>query len=208
MFIRFHKMKRFVFRFAAKRKLQGIVVGTNPLTLDEEEHLAFEQIETALRLIAEYAPKTLKQIQTDVDSIFISPYPGNAACFLLENNMVLIDDEFVIDDTTSSEAIACVLVHEAQHARLFRLGFGYDEPIRGRIERICHRAERNFARLLPNGEWLVEDAEKSMETALKRSHSNAALDARKEKGNVQRMRDMDISERFIEFYLWTRNRRN
>ncbi len=200
-------MKRFVFRFAAKRKLKGVLVGVDPLTMDEEKQLAFERIEKALDLIGQYAPRTLTQIHADVASILVSAYPGSAACFLIQNDMVLIDDEFVIDETTTSEMIASVLVHEAQHARLCRLGFGYEEPIRGRIERICHRAQRNFSRLLPDSEWLAEDAEQSMETALTRDHSDAALDDRKEKGNVKRLRDLDVSEWLISFILWFKNRR-
>jgi hypothetical protein len=54
------------------------------------------------------------------------------------------------------------LVHEATHARLDRLGFGYEEPKRLQVERICFKTQRAFARRLPQGQELVREAEEMM----------------------------------------------
>jgi hypothetical protein len=76
------------------------------------------------------------------------------------NDLKLIElyDEFVFDPDTSIEELASTLVHEAQHARLFRLEFEYNESIRGRIEALCFRSERLFGSRIPNGNKIIEDA--------------------------------------------------
>lgn len=208
MNLQFHARQRFWFRFATKRRLHGVAVGVNFFTSDDEERRAFERVEDALRLIGKFAPRRLSEIQSDVASIFVSPFPSSGGCFIRQNDMVLIDDAYAVDEETTSEAIACLLVHEAQHARLFRLGFDYEEPVRGRIERICHRAERNFARLLPDSEWLVEHAEEWMEATLKHDHSTKTYWKSHTDGVVDRLRDLDCPEWIIKAALWYRSRRN
>jgi hypothetical protein len=47
---------------------------------------------------------------------------------------------------------ACQLVHEATHARLWRIGFRYQEEIRYRIERICVRAELELLANIPGSD--------------------------------------------------------
>jgi hypothetical protein len=64
-------------------------------------------------------------------------------------------------EITSVAQIACAIVHEATHARLTRLGFGYEEPKRLRIEHICVDAERSFARRLPDGDELLKEIEET-----------------------------------------------
>lgn len=75
--------------------------------------------------------------------------------------MCELQENFVRAETTSIAQIASAIVHEATHARLMRLGFGYEEPKRLRIERICFGAQRGFARRLPDGEELVKEVEES-----------------------------------------------
>ena len=70
--------------------------------------------------------------------------------------MCVIDFDYAADTDTSSEELALTLVHEGAHARLRRRGFGYDETIRARIERICIHNELAVARRLPDSGHLVE----------------------------------------------------
>jgi hypothetical protein len=78
--------------------------------------------------------------------------------------MCQLQSTFVLHPDTSAAVVASVLVHEAMHARLRCRGFGYEEYQRARIERICCKAQRAFARRLPNsqGAALVDEADKTM----------------------------------------------
>lgn len=124
-----------------------------------EEQEAFQKLDTALALIRRHAPAKLRVLQMDLDSILVAGLPDYRAIYVHKMRMVEFYHRYLLDPDTTPETLACVLIHEAQHARLFRLGFGYEEPIRGRIERLCFRAERNFARLLPAGEDLIAEAD-------------------------------------------------
>ena len=71
--------------------------------------------------------------------------------------MCELQENFVRAEDTSISRIASAIIHEAAHARLMRLGFGYEEPKRLRIEHICFDAERAFVRRLPDGEELTKE---------------------------------------------------
>lgn len=58
-------------------------------------------------------------------------------------------------DTTVA-AVACTVVHEATHARLFELGIPYDEPIRYRVELVCVKASLLTAQRLPGAHAEVD----------------------------------------------------
>ena len=62
--------------------------------------------------------------------------------------MCELEDNFVRAEDTSVAQIASAIIHEAIHARLMRLGFGYEEPKRLRIEQICFGAQQAFAEKL------------------------------------------------------------
>jgi hypothetical protein len=45
-----------------------------------------------------------------------------------------LGEKFILAPDTIAEAVACTVVHEATHGRLFKLGIPYDEPLRYRVE--------------------------------------------------------------------------
>ena len=155
--------QRLFFRFGAKRTFHRVKVAVWALSTSEEKALAFDKLDSALGLIEKYAPEKSRTLQVDVRSILVAGLPTFRACYIHKLRMAELYHGYVLDVQTTPESLACSLIHEAQHARLYRLGFGYEEPIRGRIERLCFRAERNFARLLPKGGELVAEAEAWME---------------------------------------------
>jgi hypothetical protein len=69
---------------------------------------------------------------------------------------------YVLRDETSADQVASTIVHEAQHARLHRLGIRYVHDQRARIEHACYRAERGFGLRLPEGQTVVGQAEAGM----------------------------------------------
>lgn len=167
-------MARAEYRWGEKRNLHGMPVSYFALA----DGADFEKLEAALALIGKFAPSKLRMMQEDVASIVVGARPGAAGCYLPKIRMVELSHRFVSRPDTTSEAIACVLIHEAQHARLYRLGFEYDEKSKTRIERLCIRAERNFARLLPNAEYLVEHFERLLAADLKNEFSKRAISQR------------------------------
>ena len=160
-----------MFRFGERRTLHQVPI-SNWWLGSKFNGPVFAKVDQALDLIAHYAPATYKSMRQDIASILISNPPGARGSYFHEIRMVDLSMEFVIDAETTPHSLASVLVHEAQHARLCRFGFGYEEPIRARIERLCYRAERNFARKIPGCEALVADAESWMSADLDPIFSN------------------------------------
>jgi hypothetical protein len=167
-------IERLLFRFSAKRQLRRLRVGVWALSSRREKFRAFEKLERALGVIEQYAPAKLEALQSDVETILVAGEPTIRGRYIHKLRMVELYDDYVLDQQKSPEALACTLIHEAQHARLRRLGFGYEEPIRGRIENLCFRAQRNFARLLPDGGELIDDAEAWMAADPELNFSNEA----------------------------------
>ena len=134
-----HRWQRFWYRFSYRSELCGISVGIWAPAPKTERALALEKTEAALRLIRARTPRGYSALKSDVQSILVAGNPTFRGQFLSELRMVELYDDDTTDSETSVEELACTLVHEAQHARLFRLGFEYEESLRGRIERICFR---------------------------------------------------------------------
>jgi hypothetical protein len=151
-----NRIRRYLFRGSDKEIICGIEVGT---LLDSE--IVFDKVEKALGLIESYDAKRFAQVQRDIKTIFIFGDPTAHGYWHQELQMCELQREFVHNQNTSIAQIASAIVHEATHARLMRLGFGYEEPKRLRIERICFGAEQAFARRLPDGEELVKEVEES-----------------------------------------------
>ncbi|AWC22437.1 hypothetical protein CO731_01895 [Aminobacter sp. MSH1] len=118
-----------------------------------------ERVETALNLIREHDPVRHGRLIRDLEQIWVWAIPGSVGRFRHLGWTCDLDKQFV--ETTAPDLIASVIVHEATHARLFRMGIGYEEAIRERVEQICLRRELAFARKFPN-EIAVQWAEASL----------------------------------------------
>jgi hypothetical protein len=104
----------------------------------------FDRIENALLLIERNLPIRYRQIQRDLRYIWVRSMTGYAQ-FDRAIWACSIRPEVFQGNQVSPEDVALILVHEATHARLAKLGFGYDEAI-------CHRRELVFATRLGDGE--------------------------------------------------------
>jgi hypothetical protein len=142
------------FGLASWRTFHGLRVGLAPV-LDEQLGLrAFEQVEAALNLVAEYEPRRMRRIASDIHRIWIKRAGYAAAYYLTELSLCVLDRNFVTAQDTPADMIAVAIVHEATHARLFKRRIPYAESLRPRIEAICDAQSAVFARRLPNGEAL------------------------------------------------------
>lgn len=147
-------LRRFLFQIGIKRKIHNLTTSVN-ITNFEVVDAAFKKIELALNLIAHYSPEKYRALQKDIATIFVVGGFTAFGRYWRELKMVELRESYVTDPMTTPQEIACCLIHEAQHGRIYRLGFSYEKSVRTRVERICMTAERNFARRLPESEALV-----------------------------------------------------
>jgi hypothetical protein len=195
--------QRLIFRFRAKRTLHRLSVAVALLSTSKQRALAFDKLDSALGLIQKYAPGKFRALQTDVRSILVAGLPTFRGRYHHKHRMIELELDYVLDAQTTTESLAWTLIHEAQHARLRRLGFGYDEPIRARIERLCFRAQRNFARQLPKGEKLIAEAETWMEADLEAVFSTEA----RKQANLKALEDLKCPGWIKKTAAWVYKRR-
>jgi hypothetical protein len=127
-----------------------------------DKETVFTKIEQALLLIKTFAPVRFARLQQDVGCIFVMGIDQALGVWREELRMCELESDYVVSADTSAADVASTIVHEAMHARLKRWGFGYEEQRRARIERVCFKAERAFARRLPDGELLVQQAQRQI----------------------------------------------
>jgi len=145
---------RIEFGLAKWHTVHGVRVGLAAV-LDEQLGLrAFESVQAALDLIAEYEPRRMRRIARDIQRIWIRRAAYAPAYYLTELSLCVLDRNFVTAEDTPATMIAVAIVHEATHVRLFKRKILYAEALRPRIEAICDAQSAVFARHLPDGESL------------------------------------------------------
>jgi len=139
-----------------------------------QRQLIYKRLQDALSLIEEYSPVRFAQLTNDVERILVAGDPTFHGQYIQKLRLVELYDDYVLDDDTTTEELASTLVHESQHARLFRLGLGYEENIRNRIERLCFMSERIFSHRIPNGDKVWKRADAWLNNDLDEHFSNKA----------------------------------
>ena len=123
---------------------------------------ASRRVEQALLLIKHHDPVRYARLLRDMERIWVDLLFGSWGQYRHRLKMCVLDERFVLADTTTPEQIASTIVHEATHARLMNCGIAYEPERRARVEAACFRRERAFADKLPNSEVVKEDAERSL----------------------------------------------
>jgi hypothetical protein len=123
----------------AKTTLHGVEVAFFFPVSKIERSLVFQKVEEALGTIEAYAPVRFAALRTDLRQILIRGLPDEVSHYDPERQLCEIFVGWIKSDEGTPEAIASKVVHEAEHARLWRLGFRYTPEVQARIERICHR---------------------------------------------------------------------
>ena len=125
--------------------------------------LAFDRITAGLELIAGFEPHVLSHMRRGAKGILIwnTPSASSVASWHPEVKLIIVNARFLCGSETKPANVATTLVHETTHARLIR--FGYRPKIRARVEAICHRRERNFARRLPGCDVLVAAIDRQLQ---------------------------------------------
>ena len=148
---------------SAGKQVDGIWIGAYSA---RDFSSALSRVEQALRLIKQHDRPRYNQIARDLDRVWVRLLPLGIGHFDYSLRACLLDERFVLAETTEPEFIAAAIVHEAAHARLWRCGIGYDEATRTRVESICIRRELAFASKLPNGEDVRDWAKSALDRPL------------------------------------------
>jgi hypothetical protein len=138
------------------RLIDGLWVGSH---FSDDREAALKRVEAALHLVGVYDRPRYNRLRRDLDRIWVRLLTDGCAQFSPTWRACLIDERFVLADTTKTDMIAAAIVHEATHARLWHRGIGYEEDQRQRVEAICLRRELAFSRRLPDGSRVREWAE-------------------------------------------------
>jgi hypothetical protein len=93
------------------------------------------------------------------------------------------------------ELLASTIVHEATHARLWRMGFRYEEEARPHVEAICVRRELAFSAKLPDGEQVRDSAEQALMSLRSPTFlSNAAFAKARDDYEVEELRRLGVPD--------------
>jgi hypothetical protein len=148
------------------------------------------RVEAALLLIKLYDRARYNRLVRDLErlDILVQEY---SACYVHSIKACRLDTRYVLAEDTSLEEIASSIVHEATHARLCRLGIGYDETLRARVEMVCVHRQIAFARRLPDGERLRENAEYALRWCSdSRNLTDEGFDERRMQGAAEALRSL------------------
>lgn len=178
--------------FSKGHVVDGIWVGSFP----SDGEPAIQRIEDALRLIEHCAPLHYRRIKNNLARIWVHLVPHGAGCYSHSLNACVLDERVVTSETTTVEWIASAIVHEATHARLEKLGIRYDEALRQRIERICARRERDFARHLSGVDALQDEITWRLDRCSEEnsSHTDQNIWENTVQGNAEILRHLGTPE--------------
>jgi hypothetical protein len=184
------------------KRVDGIWVGSYFQTNDS---LTLYRVEQALHLIKEFDRSRYTQVVRDLDRVWVRLLPSELAHFDYTLRACVLDERFVLAETTEPNLIAAVIVHEATHARLWRCGIGYDEALRARVEAICVRRELAFASRLADGEHVRELAQRALDSPS--GLLDTDLKRRELKGFTRLLRHLGVPSCLVRLVLAIRLRR-
>jgi len=148
---------------AARRSLLlGVPVGVCGLPSGERRR-SLTAVEGALRLLEDHDPRAFVHVRQFLKRILIVSVPGPPAMLLPALHWCVLRWSPVGTDREVATRIAASLVHEATHARLMRLRFGYESFEQVRIERVCVKASLAYLQRLPDSMRSVRELELVLE---------------------------------------------
>lgn len=153
---------RWLYRHATKRVIRGIHVGVLSSSEDEQKRL-FEKVTTALEILNEHGRRCVVRLRAHANGVFVFGSSGDVVGrWELGAKLVVLQEEYVGDPSTSPADVASTLVHESTQAWLDSLGVPYTSDCRARVEAVCFRSELAFVRRLPEPGDLVDRVEQAL----------------------------------------------
>lgn len=191
---------------STSRSIDGLWVGTT----ESKPHPGLRRVEDALQLIKLHAPLHYSRVVRHLERIWVRVEHTASACYYRSMGACVLDERYVLRETTAVDEIAASIVHEATHARLERRGIQYVEKQRRRIEAVCIRRELDFVAKLPHAEPLREVRAYALEWCISGEHdffSDPNFATRHEEGSVEALRYLGAPEWIIGFILKATARR-
>jgi len=190
---------RWALRFSRGRRVDGLLILA---FADRDTGRILARVEQALALIARYDGLRYRQLLRDLDRIWVTLLSSALGDYTPATRTCRLDKRFVLHNVVDPELIAAVIVHEATHARLNRLGIAYAEQQRPRIEAICTRREIAFADKLPRGKAVRILAEQRLaKYGNLNLWTDAAIRARHLEGGKENLRHVGYPEWLIRAIL-------
>jgi len=183
--------------FSKGRYFDGLWIGT---TVYEPEP-CLRRVEDALRLIRRHDSLHYSRVIQNLERVWVHLVPSYRARYDPSLGACILNERYVLLETTTLEEIACSIVHEATHARLERCGISYEEKERSRIEAVCVRRELNFVAKLPHSESLREEIARTLEWCAGDHDyfSNVKFQQRNDEGMVEVFRYLGTPDWLIRF---------
>jgi hypothetical protein len=180
--------------------------------METKPYPALRRVEEALQLIKHSDNLYYSRVIHSLDRIWVNLLPYALAHYASALNACVIDERFVLLETTTLERIASTIVHEATHARFERWRIRYAEKARSRIEAICFRRELNFLTKLPSSEPLQEEIAHTLEWyATNQDYlSDVNFRERDDRGQIETLRYLGAPNWFVRFamcLIWRRRLR-
>jgi hypothetical protein len=192
-------LDRLAVRATDKRTIDGLLVVCDK---------GADKVAKGLKLIRDLDPVRYKRLLNDVERIWVTTL-GPLAQFQSSTSTCEIDERYVLNEGTAPGMIASVIVHEATHARLFRMGIGYEEGRRARVEQVCLRRELAFAAKLPDQTKAGERAEATLDALP--DFSDEAMAERRYTGIYEALVHLGLPSRIagaiVSFGRWLNRRR-
>lgn len=144
--------------FSRGEYIDGLWIGVD----DHEREPVLERLRAALVLIKTHDPLRYHRLTRDLKLIWATPLHGPRACFYYRLDACSLNPRYVCAEWMTPELLAATIVHESTHARLWGIGFRYEEEARPRVEAVCVRRELAFAAKLPHGGQVRDRAEEAL----------------------------------------------
>ena len=133
-----------------------------PLVRNDERSLIYKRLDEALSLLKADAPGRFERVRRSLKGFLIFGMDSVNASYNPATGVCQLRERFMLAPDTTAAAVACTVVHEATHGRLFKLGIPYDEPIRYRVELVCIKASLFTAKKLRGAEAQVEECRRQL----------------------------------------------
>jgi hypothetical protein len=187
------------------RTIDGLWVGSR----EAKPYPGLRRVEDALLLIKCRDPLNYSRVACNLDRIWVHLIPYALAHYSLSLNACVLDERFVLRETTTLERLASVIIHETTHARLNGWGIDYEEKMRARIEAICLRRELNFLKRLPSTALLQEEITHTLEwhTTNQDYLSDANFRVHEDQGQVEMLRYLNVPNWLVNALMWFVRRR-
>ena len=183
-------MDRIGIRMSTARDIDGLWVGA----FTNQDETVLRRVEGALQLMKQQSTLHYARLVRSLDRVWVNLVPGTRGHYSRQLNACVLDERFVLDEQTTPDQIASVIVHEATHAILDRRGIAYDEPQRYRIEAICIRRQLHFVSGLAGCEAEKEIVRASLDyySNSPEFFSDANMQQRFQDGSVETLRWLGV----------------